>query len=222
MAQVAITRFLPEIAALVRECPTSVLISAYASAAREFCNRTRWLRLTITGVTVADTAQYTLGDDTHHEICGIRGMSVRSSASADWDPLTEQAGTYFDPNLDADVPELYQYLPHGKFKLSPTPLAAYDLLITAVLQPKKGVVSIDDSLLVDWDEALRHGALYRLFRITEQPWTNMVESNLQRELFEIEVNKAKSAVAAGYNAGAATTNRPGRPNAMPRSRVLPI
>lgn len=222
MAQIAITEMLPEISALVRECPSGILIKAYAAAAREFCNRSKWLRTTINGATAADTPQYNLGSDTYHEVCGIRGMSIRSSSTADWDPVTEQAGTVVDPNADADVPEFYQYLPHGKFRLSPTPLAAYDLSITAVLQPKRGVVSIDDSLLVDWDEALRHGALYRLFRITNQPWTNPGESGVQRDLFEIEVNKAKSAVAVGYNAGAATTNRPGRPNALPRSRVLPI
>lgn len=222
MAQVAITRFLPKIAAIVRECPTGILIGAYADAAREFCNRTHWLRLAITGVTVADTPQYTLGDDTHHEICGVRGVSIRESSTAEWKPLTERAGTLFDQNAEADVPEFYQYLPHGKIRLSPTPLAVYDLSITAVIQPKEGVVSIDDSLVVDWSEAFRHGALYRLLRIQNQPWTDGPESNNQRTLFEEQVNKGKSAVAVGYNAGAATTNRPGLPNALPRSRILPI
>jgi hypothetical protein len=222
MAQALITEQLPEISAIVRECPTSLLIRAYAASAREFCNRSRWLRMAVTGVTEASTPQYTIGNDTYHEVCGIRAMSIRASSTADWVPLTERSGTTTDPNADEDVPEFYQYLPHGKFRLSATPLDVYDLSITVVVQPKKGVVSIDESLLIDWDEALRHGAMYRLLRISGQPWTDGAESNNQRTLFEVELNKAKSAAAVGYNAGAATTNRPGRPNATARSRILPI
>jgi hypothetical protein len=207
---------------VVRQCPESVLIQNYIAAVREFCNRTRWLRTTILGVTVADTPQYAMGDDPNMEICGIRAMSIRASSATEWDPVTEQAGTLRDSSLSNEQPKYYQYLPHASFILSATPNAVYNLQITAVLQPKEGAVSIDSSLLVDWTEVFRSGALYHLLRIKDQPWTDERESGLQKTLFEAGVAQGLSAVAVGYNAGAAGTARFGQPDARPRSRVLPI
>lgn len=221
MAQTPIIDRLDNIRTLVRQCPTSVLIRAYALAAREWCDRTRWLTTTITGETEADTKRYGLGDDPHVEVFGIAAMSQRQG-SGRWEPVTELNSGSWDPNADAGEPEKYQYVPHAAFSLYPTPDAVYDLRITAVIKPKVGVNSLEEVLLTEWDLGLEAGALYRLLRIPDQPWTNPAESSSQYLLFQDAIARGCSSVFAGRNPGAAVADQPGHPNAQVRQRPLAI
>lgn len=210
MAQIAITRLLPPIAAIVRQAPTTTLVRAYARAAREFCNLSRWYRKQVLGATVAGTTSYNLGSDTYEEIFGIRGMSYDDGSR--WVPVSEGNTAAQDSSASQGTPELYQYLPHAQFLLWPPPADAYDLNVTAVVQPKLDVDSIDDSLLTNWADALEAGALYRLLRIKDQPWTDEAESGVQYQLFMRGVYAAQSDVASGFNAGAALTSAHGQPH----------
>jgi len=221
MAQINVTQVLGPVSEIVRQCPTTTLIQAYIAAVREFCNKTRILKTSITGVTVADTAQYNLGDDASNEVIGIRAMSIQGDGT-NWTPVTDRSQTLWDANASTDEPEFYNYLPHAAFLLGPTPNAVYNLDVTAVLQPKLGVVSFEESLLVDWSEAFKAGALHRLLRIKGEPWSDPGESNAQLILFTAQLNYGKSAEAAGHNAGSAATERNGGPNARLRGRIGPI
>lgn len=221
MPQVAITGLLAPIAELVRQAPTNTLVRAYVAAAREFCQETRWHRKEILGPTVVDQKRYNLGSDTFEEVFGIAAMSL-NTGEASWKPVTEGNVGNQDPNAGSDLPTLYEYVPHGQFSLYPTPNGVYDVKVTAVIQPKTGVTTIDSVLLTNWDETIRHGALYRLLRIKGQPWTDPAESGVQNGLFMKGVYKAQADVAAGFNAGAASTSALGPPNGRLRGRVQPI
>lgn len=220
MAQIAVVQLLAPVAEIVRQAPTNTLIRAYVGAARELCNRSRWLRNRILGPTVAAQKRYNLGSDTYEEVIGIAGMSVNDGSR--WIPVTEGNVANEDGEATAGLPEVYEYVPHGQFSVWPLPDGAYDVDVTAVIQPKLGVITIDDSLTINWEDALKAGALYRLLRIKGQPWSDPAESAVQYQLFMSGVYAAQSDVAAGFNAGAASTNRNGAPNNRLRGRILPI
>lgn len=221
MAQVNVTDLIAPVAQRVRECPSSVLIRNYVAAVREFCNKTRWLTRTVTGATTIDQVRYNLGDDPHLEIIGIHAMSIARSAD-DLVPVTAGDPTRWDGSAPHELSNQYVYIPHAQFALSPKPDQAYDLTITAVVQPKRGAVSIPEELVTDWEEAFIAGALYRIMRIAGQPWTDLNESGNQLLLFNGELAHGHAAVFAGNNAGAAVTDQLGGGNSTPRSRVLPI
>lgn len=220
MTQIAIINLVAPVAQMVRNCPTTTLVQAYIDAVRQFCSKTRWLRTTIPGVTVAGTTIYSLGSDTYHEIIGIKAMSI--AVDADNTEALTPSSIGFDPNLDSAAPEFYHYLPHGNFELSPPPDAAYDLTISGIIQPKRGQNSIDDTLPLKWEYVFRDGALAQLLEIPGMPWTNLQMAAQKRALFIDGINQGKSDEGAGYNAGAATTARSGGGNANLRTRIQVI
>lgn len=221
MAQIDIKQVLPEVMERVRQCPPGTLIRNYVLAAREFCNHTKILTRAVTAVTIVDEAQYVIGNDTHEEVIGIKGMSFQN-AQGKWQPVTNKGSDLWDPNAQTGEPDCYDYLPHAEFVLGPTPDAIYDLKLTVVVQPKLGVTSIEEALLVDWHQALIHGTLYHLLRIPDQPWTDAQESNNQYKLFTAGKNAGTSSVAANHNAGASSTDRFGGNNGNLRGSMLRI
>lgn len=221
MPQILVTELLAPVAEVARQCPTNTLIRNYVKAVREFCNHTRILIRNATAATIVDEPQYVIGNDTYEEVIGIKGMSYQDSQGK-WQPVTNKGSDLWDKNAQTGYPDCYDYLPHAEFALGPTPDAIYDLQLSLVVQPKRGVLSIEEALLVDWEDAFTAGALYHLLRIPGQPWTDGPESNNQLTLFRSFKASGLSSVAANHNAGANTTDRFGGSNANQRSKLLPI
>jgi hypothetical protein len=221
MTQIAVTELLHPITEIVRQCPTSTLIRNYIRAARKLCNDSRLLLRNTTAVTIANDPQYVIGDNPYEEVIGIKGMSYINGQNR-VQAITERDAAEWDANESADEPEFYEYLPHSEFVLGPTPNAVYNLTLTLVVQPKRGAVTIERNLLVDWSDALEHGALYYLLRIKGQPWSDPAESTNQLVLFVDQINRAKSAVAAGHNAGASQTQHIGGASGRVRTQMQPI
>lgn len=207
--------------------PIMTATSAYIRAARRFCNQTRWLQTPLLGATVAPvsgvgTPTYNLGSDAYSEVFGISGVSIKKEVG-DWRPLTSGNATDWDVDDDNDLPQEYQYIPHGQIMLHPTPDAAYDLTVSLVVQPKIGSNAIDARLLVNWSEALEHGTLAYLLMLPKQAWTDRQRGAIEEGLFRAAIATARSDVQAGYNAGAASTGLVGRPNsAVVRTKMQAI
>lgn len=227
MTQVAVLDLLQPIRQLCRGAPRATLVDAYVRAARRFCNQSRWLLSTINGSTTAPVAGvgtyiYTLGTDANHEICGIAAIEIQGTSDRRW-PLTSKGSSSWNKNHDFQTPESYQFVPGNLFAVYPTPDQAYPLTVTLVLQPKRGVVGIDDSLLVNWEDDLINGALGYLFKIKGMPWYDLGESTIHNSLFESAIHRAKSDVGASFNAGALpASNHIGPRAASQRTRKLVI
>ena len=226
MSQVAIATLLGPVLQMAPNCPESIAIDAYVSAARRFCNRTRWLVSTLIGSTVAPvgavgTPVYNLGSDTYNEIVGISAVSLRLNTT-EGRPLTRSSSGSWDPDEPFGSPEVYEYIPQGQIALHPTPNAIYNLSIGLVLQPKLGSNSIDDRLLVNWADAFVSGALGTILDIKGQPWSDARRAAVEQGNFNGEVSKGKSDVAAGYNAGAAATDVIGPRSGGMRTRMQRI
>jgi hypothetical protein len=207
MAQIQVLDIMSEVAQICRGCPNTTLIQAYVSAARMFCNRSRWLRATISGATIVDQKGYSLGSDTYAEIIGISSIEIVETVD-DTHPLTERDSSKWDKNDEHDVPEFYQYVPEGQFALHPLPDAIYTLAVGVILQPKSGVNSVDETLVTSWDFTLQAGALAYLLKLPGLPWTDKAEAKVQQAAFDADCFAAHSA-QRGYNAGAKSTDHLG-------------
>lgn len=219
-----ITSLLAPVARIARQAPTRTLSYAYLSAVREFCNKSRWLLSEFEpDPTTADAPEYDLTDFAPEqlEVIGIKWLKINDGSA--WSYLRE--GVVDDQDLAGTValPELYEYRPHALFGLNPTPDAAYDLKVNAVVQPTRIATEIPDRLLPDWQDGFEAGALYRLLRIKGQPWYDPQESGVQYKLFMGFVDRAAAAAAAGNNPGAyVAPGTLGPPNARLRGRILAI
>ena len=202
MAQVQVLERMRDVQQIVRRAPNGTLISAYVRAARKFCRETRWFRSTLIGQTVADTRLYNLGSDTYMEVVGIRAMSAQqlNGSGQPWQvPASDPAGWY--PGFRPSQPQRYAYVPEGQFAIDPLPDKAYTLTVTLQLQPKAGVTSLPEELLVKWDQALQDGALMYLLNIPDQPWTNPQQAELHRRAFQAAINNARADEQRAYNTG---------------------
>lgn len=202
MAQVQVLERMRDVQQIVRRAPNGTLISAYVRAARKFCRDTRWFRSTLIGQTVADTRLYNLGSDTYMEVVGIRAMSAQqlNGSGQPWQvPASDPAGWY--PGFRPSQPQRYAYVPEGQFAIDPLPDKAYTLTVTLQLQPKAGVTSLPEELLVKWDQALQDGALMYLLNIPDQPWTNPQQAELHRRAFQAAINNARADEQRAYNTG---------------------
>lgn len=211
MAQVLVTDVISQVAQICRQCPTQTMVQAYIRAARKLCARSRWMRVNVAGSTIATPATevYALGSDPYAEVIGIQAMEVEVAAD-DIRPVTPDYSGKWDKTDDASVPEFYQYVPHGQFALHPLADAVYPLTITLVLQPKRGVNSVRDDLVVKWDEALDAGTLAYLLKLPGMPWTDKGEANVQDAIFIDWINRATSAAQRDFNAGADPTDADGQ------------
>lgn len=195
---------LVSIAQIVRRCPTITLSRAYVRAYRDFCSQTMWLRLSIPGATVASTRQYNLGSDPLLEIIGVRAVQ------GSWTPATTEQfwgmspsdPTQWDPNMRPGQPVRFAYIPHGQIALDPIPKQVYQLLVSAVVQPKtETVTQIPSECLAKYSNEIESGALAYLLSIPGQPWSNPVLAQTYKREFSSAVANAKSDVQRNFQMG---------------------
>ncbi len=220
-----ILELLPDVAVNARGVPRRILVQAFRRAVREFCRRTRWSTRTLPVIaTVVDTVQYTLlldPADDQVEVIGVRWARINTGGK--WERLTERFVDAVRLNDGSSEPDGYEYRPHGLIALDPPPNGIWNVTVKAIVQPIRGATSIDDNLLVDWEDGLKAGTLYHLYRMPGVAWTNPAESSVQHDLFMRAVHSAKSDVARNYNAGGNVNGDTlGRPNAGIRQKILPI
>lgn len=199
MNLVSIDDQLVNVAQIVRKAPKITLRRAYMRAFREWCQQTQWLRISIDGVTEANTKIYGLGTDPNLDIMGIRAMSaVQNGTTFGVGPGDS---TQWNPNLTPGFPRQYCYVPEGSFALQPTPNAVYTLTISAIVAPKETASQIPADPLVKYSNDIEAGALGYLLAIPGQPWTD--ENAAQRYMrdFQMGIANGKAEVQRSYNTG---------------------
>lgn len=222
MAQTAVIDLLGPVAELCRGCPNPTLTRAYIDATRIFCQKSRFLQVTSTSQSTAiATVDYTITPVSDNDIIGLFRV-VMVEASGKVRDLVEKAADDWDLNDIAGVPEFYEYVPHGQFRLHKTPDAVYPLRLTSILQPTRASTTIDSRLVTTWEETLRDGALSKVLLIPKMPWTDPVAARMRAAEFSIGCNTANIQVSRGNNPGARSSDLPGPPSGMIRSQILPL
>lgn len=212
---VDVNDYLANVAQMVRKAPTQTLRHAFVRAMREWCQQTQWLRTTVSGETVADVSQYSLGDDPNLDVIGIASMQGSIQLSGAQSPQTWALGKPNDtgswnPNFQPGQPLQYTYVPESQFALFPTPDQVYQLSIVMIITPKESAVNVPQSPLQKYSNDIEAGALAYLFDIPGMPWTNPTQALKYEKRFSDGIANGKAEVQRGYNTGA----RRARPRAF--------
>ncbi len=205
MQMVPIIQLLPEVAQICRKAPTGTLIRAYARAANDFCRQSRWLRSNLAGQVDTSAQVYNLGSDPNLQIIGLKACTCAPTTGGNLQPyplvVSNDTGSW-NPNGTATQPQQYAYVPEGQIAFGPNAInAVYNVEVTLVLTPRKGIVSTPEVILAKWENTLQAGALEYLLSLPEMPWTDLAESKRQGMVFRSGINNAKADEQRGYNAG---------------------
>lgn len=202
MTQTALIDIIPDVAQIVRKAPNATLIRALNRAAREFCKQTRWMRLTLQGVTVAGTQLYSMGADQDLEIIGLKAVSSAArTGNTRARALQVSTPAGWVPDQPDAAPMRYAYVPEGMLALNPTPDKVYDLLMTIVVQPTLAANSIPSQLLVRWDRVIKAGALSYLLEVPGQPWSDPAEALMKQREFQSGISNARADEQRDYQSG---------------------
>lgn len=195
------------IAQIIRRCPTITLTNAFTKAYRDWACQTQYLRVPIAGQTTTTSRQYDLGSDPYLEIVAVFAASASiliGSQVQTW-PLVPSDSTLWNPNASNAVlpgqPVRYCYVPQAQIAVDPFPNDVYDLLVTAIVQPKETATQIPDTGLTKYRTGIEAGALMYLHSVPGQPWSNPNESMLQRRIFQSSISNARAEVQRGFNTG---------------------
>lgn len=206
MNLVDVTDYLANVAQVARKCPTATLRHAYTRAMREWCQQTQWLRVNIPGSTVADVAQYTLGNDPYCDIIGIFAMQATLDLPTPqtpqvWPVRVGDPGLW-NPAIGQGQPLRYAYVPEAQFAVNPTPDQVYGLVVTAIVTPKEGAVMVPQAPLQKYSNDIEAGALEYLLMLPGMPWTDKAMSMLKGKEFRSGISNGKAEVQRNYNVGA--------------------
>ncbi len=191
------------VAQLARGCPTPTLRRAYVTAMRDWCAQTQWLRVNVTGSTVADQALYDMGTDPYVEIIGLASMSGQNNEFTppqQW-PIGASDPANWNPAINPNQPLRYTYVPEAQFALNPTPDGVYGITYTAIVQPKEGVVMVPSEPLKKYSTGFEAGALAYLLAMKDTPWYNADEATKQERKFGAYISNGKAEVQRKYNTG---------------------
>lgn len=202
MADVA--NLVRDVAQKIRPCPRETMFNAYLRAARTLCGESRWYRVNLDAATTALQQLYSLGSDPFLEIIDVPFVSLVTNpgvSPANIVPLQNQPSNAFNPNIEADTPIWYSYIPEAQIAFSPIPDRAYPVSMTLVLQPRDGVTEVPDEILPKWRIAIEDGALGYLYGLTGEPFADPRLALYHQQRFQAAINNAKANVAMGYQSG---------------------
>ena len=191
------------IAQIIRRCPEFTLTRALGRAYRDWAMQTQYLRTPIAGATAADMRLYDLGSDPYLEIVAVLAVqaSILVGSTTQYWALRTSDATLWNPNLSAQRPLRYSYVPQAQIALDPLPDQVYDLLVSAIVQPKENAAQIPEDGLVKYRSGIEAGALAYLHALPGQPWTNPNEVQRRQREFQSSVNNARAEVQRGFNTG---------------------
>lgn len=194
---------LVSIAQVIRRCPTITLMRAFTRAYRDWAGQTQYIRQAIPGETTPNVREYALGSDPYQDIVAIFAIqaSILNGGTMQYWPLVPCDASYFNPNTNVQQPQRYAYVPQAQFALDPIPDVVYNLVVTAITQPKEGAVSVPEIALTKYRSGIEAGALAYLHSLPGQPWSSPVEAEAQRRKFQSSINNARAEVQRGFNTG---------------------
>jgi hypothetical protein len=198
-----------DVAARIAEAPMAIVQLAYTRAAREFCRRSMWLKRNIaTSTLTVGQPVYNFGTDATLEVIGIQAVQIQQQ-NATWIDLREGTQDSYDPNMSTDLPNWYSYVPEGMILYYPTPNYAYGTKVELIVQTAIAATTIPNDLVTKFNTHIEEGALWHLYRMKKQPWSDMELAMDAERLFNEGIGIARSWKDKGNQKGSVrATPRP--------------
>lgn len=189
MAAVQLNEVVEPLYVFVPGAPEDLLIRAWRQAARRFFLETRAWQCDPVVTDGATFAEYTLTSP--YDDSEVIDLSVKPKLSG-----IELAKRTFEQSMDrgyseGNLPKAFRMGAPGTMVLLPAPTSSVLSQLTqvrGVLQPTRDAASIDDSV-ERYFEFIEFGALEYVFRVPNQPWSDLTQSNGYRALFQEEIDK---------------------------------
>lgn len=101
------------------------------------------------------------------------------------------------PASQEGTPRFYTSPTPTQIELSPIPDKSESqvLTITAAVQPSRTATSADDKIVTYWADALTAGALFRVYLIPNQPFTNAEQAKARYAMYRQQLTRAKIAAS---------------------------
>lgn len=183
----AIADMLRLVRPFVRNCPDEVMTEWVVDAARDFCQKSRWLREVLTVPTTADVQTYALDATSGDE--EVTGAYAAQYDSRPLIPASPEEGF-----RSAGTPSNWWFSPRQEIVLNPVPAMSSSnaLLVRVLLQPRIGATTLNDQLLLRWDRAIADGAIWRLCSMPGAGWANPDRVQLHMELERNAMTEART------------------------------
>lgn len=204
MATVPYTAFLPEVLPKVPACADIVAVNAVRNAAIDFCTRTLvWSEKQDTVTVTPLDFPYDLDAPNGARACGV--MSAKFNGIR-IDPTTQDEldtqGTSWES--DTGAPRFFFQPTPYTFQTYPIPDGDGTLDLRVAFCPKRDSSLIEEFIYQLYIEGVAAGALARLMREPNQPYSNPGLADYYDSQFEKEVTKAKIEANKSLTRGAPT------------------
>lgn len=101
------------------------------------------------------------------------------------------------PASQEGTPRFYTSPTPNQIELSPIPDTSDSLALTivAAVQPTRTATSADEKIVTYWADALTAGALFRVYLIPNQPFTNAEQAKTRYAMYQQQLTRAKIAAS---------------------------
>lgn len=184
------TEALGPVLARVEGCPIDLATEALRNSCMDFCVRTRWLT---TGITVTLDGTQSPTFDLDRQVVDILEARVDGEQVLVTylnDPRADVIADGEDPDYDYAL----RFTDPNNAELTPpaTAAAPVNLEMLIVIAPGPTSTAIDVGLWRHWSEALKFGALWRLYEEPGKPWANEKAALYCKGMYEQAITKAAS------------------------------
>lgn len=199
--------FFPYVQPLLSSCPNPLVRSNVLAAAIEFCRRSRVWSVLLPAVTlVQGQAAYALTAPAESRVATVlevfgpgsggelrgKGLDEVAQWIPGWRTELGRPWLFVRDAVDEGL-QVYPLPDAGTAGQTVTPRVA--------LVPLRTAATVPDFLVERWAEEIGAGALDRLQRMANQPWTNLGEAERNHALFEKGIANARIALEHGRVAG---------------------
>lgn len=191
-ASTPVVQLTGDLAARMRQVGTPIVNAAYMRACRDFCMHSLWLRRNIAAAAVTvNQPLYNFGSDATLEVLQVPAGAIQQQ-NGTWIDIFPADQSTFDPNMKADLPMWYSYVPENMLVLYPTPNFAYNLKVTLICQTAINATAVPNDLINKFNLYLEEGAMSYLYLMDKEPWFNPQLAEKAEQKFWEGIGMARS------------------------------
>lgn len=213
MAEINYDEFLPEVLPYAPNCSEPQAVNAIRNACIEFCRDTLFLQQDLDPISVtANIGTYDVEVPTGYKLGNILSLYwdnilVPRKSQAELEKMfginwqTINSGNSTGVTISTGTPKYYTQFDPDTFTvcLTPTGNLAAGFTGRISLIPTKSSTTVDDKLKERFSEAIASGALGRLLRTPNEPYTDLKAAMGYISNFRVEKQNVASYVKGGMN-----------------------
>jgi len=175
-----------------REAPAFMLERLVRESAREFFRKSRAWRVDFSGAITAGSNAYSFTQPTGTLVHDIIYAKLQTS-NTNLAYLRDAGKAYVTPDFESGSTDskYVTLVDNDTFELLPTPTADDIVTMKIVLSITRTATEIDDAIVDEFEDAILDGALYRLYEMPQESWSDIKLSQYHLNKFLSRTADAK-------------------------------